>query len=249
MVADLQDCEERYQGLRELTNEKDGGHRLSAVTSLERVMVLRRGLDAQLLAAVEDERRRIGQDLHDDLCQRLGAAALLAGSLEKEIVSTKPEQRKKAGVIAGLISDAIESCRNIARGLHPVTLEAEGLPAAFQELAVRVPEGVQFRWPNTKRIDIEPGIALHLYRIAEEALGNALKHGDATKITIELTILDRRPVLEISSDGKAFDQTLKTRGMGLRNMQYRAKAIGAALSIKPRESGGTCVRCTLPIRE
>lgn len=249
VVADLNDCEERYRRLSESTNATNKGHRATAVALLKDEMELRRGLETQLLSAVEDERRRIGQDLHDDLCQRLGAAALLAGSLEKEINFSNPQQREKAAKIPKLIVEAIESCRDIARGLHPVTLQSEGLPAALQELAARVPAGVEFLWPHTKRIDFEPAVALHIYRIAEEAVGNAVRHAKAKSITIELAIADKRAILAISDDGRGFNKRLKTRGMGMRNMQYRANTIGARLTIEAREGGGSCVRCTLPFRK
>ena len=91
-------------------------------------------------------------------------------------------------------------------------------------------------------------LALHLYRIAEEAVANAVKHAGATSITIGLAILAGRPVLEIKDDGKGIGRKVKNEGMGLRNMQYRANVIGGDLTLEEREGGGTCVRCTLPLR-
>lgn len=248
VVAALSDCEERYDGLvRSLGGTKDS--RLeSTISTLKREIELRRGIEVELLTAVETERQRIGQDLHDDLCQRLGATALLLGSLAKKISALDPGLAEQMAQVPKQLNETIESCRNIARGLHPVTLHSEGLPAALQELASRVPAGVHFEWPHTKRIDFEDDIALHLYRIAEEAVGNALKHGDASDVKIKLGIIDRRPILEIHNDGKDFDQKANGKGMGLRNMQYRANVIGASLAIEPRADGGTCVRCTLPAR-
>lgn len=249
VVADLNDCEERYQQLDDSIKESSDGERSGHVALLRDEIHARQGLEGELLSAVDDERRRIGQDLHDDLCQRLGAAALLAGSLEKELNFTNQRQREKAAKIPELISEAIKSCRDIAKGLAPVTLQAQGLPAALQELAARVPAPVTFRWPRTKRIDFEPGVALHLYRIAEEAVGNAVKHSGATRIAIELAIINKRPVLAITNDGRGFDARSKTGGMGIRNMRYRAKVIGAILRIEPGNDGGTCIRCTLPARK
>jgi len=203
-------------------------------------------LEIELLTAVETERQRIGQDLHDDLCQRLSAIALLSGSLAKEASALDKTLGEKLGKIPSLIVETIGSCRNIARGLHPVTLASAGLPAALEELATRVPVDVKFHWPHSERIDFEPMLALHLYRIAEEAVTNAVKHAGAKRITIGLAILAGRPVLEIADDGKGIGQKLKTEGMGLRNMQYRADVIGGELTLEARKGGGTCVRCTLP---
>jgi signal transduction histidine kinase len=209
----------------------------------------RRRLEIELLTAVETERQRIGQDLHDDLCQRLGAIALLSGSLAKEVSVLDEKLGGKVGKIPSLVTETIGSCRNLARGLHPITLASAGLPAALAELAARVPVDVKFHWPHSERIDFEPMLALHLYRIAEEAVTNAVKHAGAKCITIGLAILAGRPVLEIADDGKGIGQKLKTEGMGLRNMQYRANVIGGELMVEARKGGGTCVRCTLPLRK
>ena len=98
-------------------------------------------------------------------------------------------------------------------------------------------------------IDFEPALALHLYRIAEEAVANAVKHARAKSITIGLAIVAEQPILEIKDNGKGIGQKLKTEGMGLRNMQYRANVIGGDLTVEARKGGGTCVRCTLPLRK
>jgi two-component system, LuxR family, sensor kinase FixL len=202
-----------------------------------------------LLTAVEVERQRIGQDLHDDLCQRLGAIALLVASLAKKISVLDQKLGANVAEIPQLLTETIETCRNLARGLHPVTLASAGLPAALEELAARVPANVKFHWPHSERIDFEPTLALHLYRIAEEAVANAVKHARAKNITIELAVLAGRAVLAISDDGKGIGEKLKTMGMGLRNMQYRANVIGGELTINGHKGGGTCVRCTLLFRK
>jgi signal transduction histidine kinase len=247
VVAELHDCEERYRKLDQSSKRGTDNEGAADAALLKDEMEVRRGLDVELLAAIEDERRRIGQDLHDDLCQHLGAVALVAGSLAKEISVSNPAQRDKAATVPKLIGEAIKSCRAIAKGLHPVTLQAEGLPAALHELAARVPGKIEFRWPRTRRINFDPGVALHLYRIAEEAIGNAVKHSQAKRIAIELAVVKDRAVLAITNDGKGFDPRSKNGGMGIRNMRYRAKAIGATLTIEPGKGGGTCVRCTLPM--
>jgi len=249
VVAALSDCEERYEGLAKSIDGTDDSRLASTVAALKREIELRRGLEVELLTAVEAERQRIGQDLHDDLCQQLGAAALLVGSVAERVSALDQKLGEKVAKVPQVITDAIESCRNLARGLHPVTLAAEGLPAALQELAARVPGHVKFTWPHSKRIEFEPMVALHLYRIAEEAVGNAVKHAVAKTITIGLAIIGGRPILEIADDGKGCAEKLKTKGMGLQNMRYRANLIGGQLTVEGRKRGGTCVRCTLPVRK
>jgi signal transduction histidine kinase len=249
VVAALDDCEKRYDALIKRTGASNDLRLASTVAILKGEVEQRRRLEIELLTAVETERQRIGQDLHDDLCQRLGAIALLTGSLAREVSVLDEELGGKVGKIPSLVTETIESCRNVSRGLHPVTLASAGLPAALAELAARVPADVKFHWPHSERIDFEPMLALHLYRIAEEAVTNAVKHAGAKSITIGLAIVAGRPVLEIADDGKGIGQKLKTEGMGLRNMEYRANVIGGDLTIEARKGGGTCVRCALPLRK
>jgi signal transduction histidine kinase len=249
VVAALDDCEKRYDVLIKETGATSDLRLASTVAILKGEVEQRRRLELELLAAVETERQRIGQDLHDDLCQRLGAIALLIGSLAKEVSALDEKLGEKLGKIPSLVTETIGSCRNLARGLHPVTLASAGLPAALEELAARVPADVKFHWPRSERIDFEPMLALHLYRIAEEAVANAVKHAGAKRITIGLAILAGQPVLEIADDGKGIGRKLKNEGMGLRNMQYRANVIGGDLTLEECEGGGTCVRCTLPLRK
>jgi signal transduction histidine kinase len=246
VVAALDDCEQRYGALVKSMGDTDHSRLSAAVEALKKEAEARKRLENELLSAIESERQRIGQDLHDDLCQRLGAAALLIGSLTKEIVKLDPVLGGRVGEVPDVITEAIATCRNLARGLHPVTLASAGLPSALQELADRVPADVKFTWPRKERIDFHPETAVHIYRIAEEAVGNAVKHAKAKTISIGLAILDGHAILEIGDDGKGMGKKVKTQGMGLRNMNYRANVIGGKLSIAPREGGGTCVRCTLP---
>jgi two-component system, LuxR family, sensor kinase FixL len=247
VVAALDECEERYNGLVASINSKADSRLTALIATLKREIQLRRDLEAELLMAVESERQRIGQDLHDDLCQRLGATTLLVGSLANQIDVLDKKLGEKVRSIAPLMTETIESCRNLARGLHPITLTSAGLPAALAELADRVPGGVKFEWPRSERIDFKPAVALHLYRIAEEAVANAVKHANAKRIIIKLAVLDGEAVLQINDDGKGISEKVARQTMGLRNMQYRANTIGATLAIKGRRDRGTSVRCVLPM--
>ncbi|MEO5755029.1 MAG: sensor histidine kinase [Chthoniobacterales bacterium] len=246
VIANLRDCEERYQGLLNSISTTDDARLKSALSTLKNEVRHRRRLEAELLTAIESERERIGQDLHDDLCQRLSATAMMTSVIATRIGRNDSQAGVELNKIATLINDTIESCRLLARGLHPVTLAAKGLPGALDELAERMPPGINFRWPQGLRIALEPATALHLYRITEEAVGNAVKHSGAKNISVELDICGGRTVLVIQDDGKGFKQDLSSDGMGLRNIQYRASAIGANLTIGQRKGGGTRIRCRLP---
>ena len=212
----------------------------------------RQRLEVELLSAVEEERQRVGRDLHDDLCQQLGGLAMIASAVATHLKrKNAAKESQKVEEIARLANATINSCRIIAQGLHPITLASRGLPAALEELAKRVPVTIKFVWPTTKRVELEPEVALHLYRIAEEAVSNAVKHGKAKRITIRLVTRAKtgEVVLSISDDGKGFDAPLTTVGMGLGNMKYRASAIGGSLSVDTQPRKGTRVSCTLPRRK
>lgn len=246
VIADLRTCEERYQRLVDSIPETDETRLKSAVVTLQSEVRQRKRLEAELLKAVETERERIGQDLHDDLCQRLGATAMMTSVIAAQISRKDRALGKQLRDIATLINDTIESCRSLARGLHPITLAAKGLPAALDELAERMPVGINFRWPRGRRIILKPETALHLYRITEEAVANAVKHAEAKNVTIELDLLDGETLLAIEDDGKGFRRNSTSDGMGLRNIDYRANVIGAALTIAQRAGGGTRIECRLP---
>jgi len=208
----------------------------------------RRRLEAQLLTAVEQERERLGRDLHDDLSQRLAGAALMTRTLAKELKGRSAADREKARALGDLLAEATSVARNLSRGLHPITITANGLPKALEELAARVPQNVRFNWPTSKKLDLDPSVALHVYRIAEEAVGNAVRHAQAKSITIELhTTPGRKIALTITDDGKGFGKRPGPEGMGLQNMRYRTRVIRGTLKIASAPKRGTVVTCILPI--
>jgi PAS domain S-box-containing protein len=220
-----------------------------AIAALHLEVEHRRQLETQLLNAVEEERERLGRDLHDDLSQRLVALGMIVQTLEKQVKLGSPENRKKLHELGELLSEATGVARNLSRGLHPVTLHAQGLPAALAELAARVPHHVKFSWPESARLNLEQAVALHVYRIAEEALSNSIKHAEADKISIGLEPLSRRRVaLTITDNGKGFIASREDGGMGLQNMKYRAGVIGGELKITTAPGKGTTIRCAVPAR-
>ena len=219
-----------------------------ALATIQMEVEHRRRLEAELLTAVDGERERLGRDLHDDLSQRLTGIAMMTRTLSKESKGRSAADREKAEAIGELLTEAVGVARNLSRGLHPVTLSSQGLPAALEELAARVPHNVEFNWPRTERVKLESDVALHVYRIAEEAVGNALRHSKADKITIDLNPVSGRYIeLMVSDNGEGFDVLGHASGMGLQNMKYRAGAIGGRITISSSPGHGTVVRCTVPL--
>src|SRR2546423_4085248 len=258
VMTALHDPKGALLGFAKVAHELDHAPALStgteAATELAKALATiqievehRRRLEAALLTAVEEERERLGRDLHDDLSQRLAAIGLMAASLAKKIRPDNPTASKRVEKLSQLISKTGSVGRDPSRRLHPVTLRAQGLPAALEELAERVPAKVEFTWPNTKRLALDPAVALHAYRIAEEAVGNAIKHSGADTITIDLeTVSSRNAVLSIRDNGKGFGPR-GHQGMGLQNMKYRANVLKGQLTIESSLNQGTRIMCTIPM--
>ena len=244
------------EDVRPTLGERDSGDKLfqldqeltRTLALLHNEMESRAALETALIAAVEDERRRIGQDLHDDLCQHLAGIAMIAGSLSITLRKTDPTNSESAERIATHLTEAVGLTRSLARGLHPETLISHGLPGALAELAYRVPKGIKYSASETPRIEFEPETALHLYRIAEEAVGNSIRHAGANHISVRL-LAERdssEAVLSVDDDGRGFDQARQAEGMGISNMRYRARIIKATLDLST-DARGTRVRCCVPI--
>ena len=201
-----------------------------------------------MLRIGEMERRRIGQDLHDGICQQLAGIEFKLQALAENLPAKI--QAAQAAQIAGHVRDAIAQTRSLAHGLSPVVLEAEGLMSALTELAEGTVKlfDVQCKFVNHAPVLIHNHTAAtHLYRIAQEAVGNAIKHGKAKNVEIELAEEPQRIVLTVKDNGTGFTpRSGGGKGMGLRIMQYRASLIGARVLLQPQTSGGLAVICFLP---
>ncbi len=220
-----------------------------AYKKLEGTLNERRELEGEILAIGEREQRRIGQDLHDDLCQRLAGIALLSGVLAKKLKQEgSGPNAMKADEMAGLLQSCAVCARDIARGLHPVGMDGEGLAAALHELAAQANGKVNCRFEkNTPASIANHAVALSLYRIAQEAVTNALKHAQATEIVISLDLKKRLLVLSVSDNGIGLPkEPPDAKSMGRHIMAYRAAASGATLWFEKRPGGGTQVICSLP---
>jgi signal transduction histidine kinase len=208
-------------------------------------------LERELLEISERERRRIGHDLHDGLGQRLTAASMATNALIAAMKAESPSLAERGEEIGRQIREAIADARALSHGLAPVALADEGLMTALGALADDTGRGdirCIFECPEPVRVP-EAEVAGHLYRIAQEAVNNALKHAVPSEIRIGLERSGRALVLEVDDDGEGFDGAAATRGgIGLRIMRYRARLIGGALEISSPPAGGTRITCcvTLP---
>ena len=217
---------------------------------LQAEMKERAKLEQEILLVSEREKRRIGQDLHDGLCQELAAAAFFLKANARKVARKNPAQAEELIEAAKIVNDNVGLARDLARGLHPIELSATGLTSALQELAFRSSQKgtiCRFTYPKPVRMRDE-GVTLNLYRIAQEAVGNALKHGKAREIGIALSCEKKGIILVVKDNGTGLAKKRNSKGMGVHIMKYRAETIGATFTIEPRRQGGTIVRCVLPAR-
>jgi signal transduction histidine kinase/CheY-like chemotaxis protein len=207
----------------------------------------RKLIERELLRVSDAEKNRIGSDLHDGLGQYLTGISCLSAALRDKLqVQSRPEA-EDAATISSLVQEAIAQTRALARGLCPVQLETAGLETALEDLTFQVQRlhGIDCRFLPTGPVGVcETALALHLYRIAQEAINNAVKHSGARQITVTLDFSKENKVLSIEDDGCGFDPEVEHGpSTGLRLMPYRAAMIGGTLTITSQPNAGTKVEC------
>ncbi|MFZ9038314.1 MAG: sensor histidine kinase [Gammaproteobacteria bacterium] len=205
-------------------------------------------LQREILEIPVSEQRRIGQELHDGLGQQLTGLGLLATSLVNK--ASKPEYELATRLASGL-QEAISQVRALSRGLMPVDIDAEGFMNSVQNLIedIRTQSNVDILLTIKERVKISDNTsAMHLYRIVQEALNNAIKHADARQIDVGMGVEDARGYLLVRDNGKGLDVSPeKSSGLGLRIMQYRCGLIDAQLEINSSYEAGTEIKCYFPI--
>ena len=215
-----------------------------------------RDLQRQLLDSTDTEQRRIGHDLHDGLGQHLTGIAFMSKLIEQRLAARQHPEAETAHKISGHVNKAIGWTKDLARGLAPIDLEREeGLALALRQLTESSGEmyRTDCRFEVTGDIPVQDTTAaIHLYRIAQEALNNAIRHASASRIVVRLTREAHRAAISVEDDGKGIeppppDGPAIPRGMGLRIMGYRAKMIAGRLEVRRRPGGGTIVTCTCPL--
>jgi two-component system sensor kinase FixL len=230
-----------------LTNDAE---RPIAFTTTERDISERKALEKEIMEIPLRERAQIGQEMHDSLGQILTGIAVKGKSLELKLKRKSLEETADAAEICGLANELIAQTRRIAKALHPVDPNVGGLESALRTLASNAENilkvSCEVKCRNALSIQ-DPVTASQLYRIAQEAVTNAAKHGKAKKVRIELTSDETKSILKVKNDGRSFPGVMaKKTGLGLKIMDYRARSIGASLDIRKGSNGGTIVTCLFP---
>jgi PAS domain S-box-containing protein len=211
----------------------------------------RERLERQILEVTEAEQRRIGRELHDGVAQQMTALAWIAEAVAsglKDRAAPESDQARRLDELAGRI---VKEVRRLSHGLAPVRMGCGGLLDALEGLANEMTAGGKTHcaceWEDPAA-NYEEGAAIHLYRIAQEAVSNAIRHGEAGTIRIRLAESDSHLELIVEDDGTGIpDRHERPEGLGLHTMMYRARALGGSLAARRRPTGGTEVRCTIPI--
>ncbi len=205
-------------------------------------------LEREIIKISEREQQRIGQDLHDGLCQYLAAISCAASSLRNDLQKKLSPEAAAAGEIAELLKQGVTQTRNLSRGLFPVQMDESGLESALDELAASATRllSIECDFEPVGHVPIyDNAAATHLYRISQEALNNATRHGHATKVSIILMGDDDVITLSIADNGKGLPKaTGKIDGMGLKIMDYRARLIEGRLEVANNPGSGVIVTCS-----
>jgi two-component system sensor kinase FixL len=228
---------------------RDESGKLRSFAQITRDVSELRSLEKEVLEISEREQMRIGHDLHDGVGQELTGVALLTQNLRQRLAQQGLAEESQAARIALLINRALEQTRKLARGFSPVELGPQGLETALRDLAMKVQSAMQRGCSVACRDPVEvvdDATALHLFRIAQEAVNNAVRHSTGRQIRIELDTIEGTTNLAIHDDGAGLPPPKsRGKGMGISVMQYRARMIGGSLEIKS-SSTGTSVICRCP---
>ena len=230
--------------VRERTRELDLTNK-----ELQAEIKRRKGLEGEILAISDREQQRLGQELHDGLCQHLTAVAFMTRSIALRLRHHRVVDAADIEKVAELVNRAAIDTRSLSRALHRVDVDAAGLIVALQDLVDRE------IWRTPCRLEAKPsfridddGAASHLYRIAREAVINANKHAQARQIVVRLERVRKEMVLRVTDDGIGFPKDFKPQqGLGFHIMNYRAQLMGGRLEIDSPQTGGTCLSCCLPV--
>ena len=207
----------------------------------------RRELEREIIEIANREQRRIGSDLHDGLGQELTGIALMLRGLTGRLVREGGAAAADAEEIVALVNKAIENTRQLARGLSPVSIERGGLPFALRALVTRTTDmygcNVRFRSKIWPQLTLDASASNHLYRIVQEAITNAVRHGYATEVTVDLQVAGQEVKLSVLDNGRGLPAGVElAQGMGMKIMRYRANIVGGRVEIALGAEGGVQVK-------
>jgi signal transduction histidine kinase len=224
---------------------------VAANQKLNRTVAERTQLERELLTISEREKRRIGEDLHDGVCQELTATAFFLKSGAKKIEAENAYAAAMLNESADTVNRNVGITRDLARGLQPADLKGAGLKEALRALAEQACETgnikCEFKAARGVRVP-DDNVAVHLYRVAQEAMKNAVKHSGATHILISLDRDKDKICVSVQDNGKGFSPKRRSKGLGLHIMRYRANALGGELKIEKRKTGGMDITCVIPVK-
>jgi len=215
---------------------------------LEREVAERARLQREVIEGCAREQRRIAYDLHDGVGQQLLGIALSAKLLEEQLRTDRPAEADKASAIVRLANEAAKQARLTARTLEGADGVGD-LKTALESLAMNIRKNCRVKSvvkANGTSSAVSAPVSAQLYRIAQEAVRNAIEHGAAREVLIQLAFRNRNMVLTVVDDGRGFDTKTNGHGMGLRIMRYRAQCIGGSCEVHPGPSQGTIVHCRVP---
>jgi PAS domain S-box-containing protein len=253
-ATDLREAEEELRHARDEMEQRviERTQDLLATNSeLERTMTQRQQLERELLEISEREKRRIGEDLHDMVCQELTATALFLKSSAKKLGAGNAAAAKTLEESAETVNRNVVLARKLAGGLQAIELTASGLKNALRDLAAGVcaNTGIKCHVKIARGVEVpDDTVALHLYRVAQEAVTNAVKHSGAKNVLITLDRSKTNTCVSVEDDGKGLVERKRGKGLGLHMMRYRANALGGELKIKRPQSGGTDITCVIPTK-
>ena len=221
--------------------------------ALQHEMAERQRLDQEIAQVADRERHRLGQELHDSLGQHLTGTALAAQVLKEKLALRSASETAEAEKLVRYVEQGIDLTRNLARGFFSPELDPDGLTVALQGLAENVTErfGIPCVFEGEESLRIhDSAIATQLYRIAQEAVANSIKHAAAQRITIRLAMSPSELSLTINDDGIGFpDKLPRSEGLGLRLMRHRASLAGASFDVRRNDHRGTIVTCKLNLQD
>ncbi len=220
------------------------------VNLLEGEIRNRRRLEHEILEISEREQCRLGQDLHDGLGQELSGIAMLGDVHARELKAESHPSAQAATHIAEYVRATIASTRRLAKGLYPIELDRSGLLLALRDLAIQTSHRIGIHC-ELRQTGAEPRFekssAIHIYRIVQECIANAVKHGLAHHITIESVAGTGSHTFVVTDNGVGFAQSAGTTGMGLHLMDYRSRLIGAEITVEHPAQGGCRITCRLKL--